>query len=290
MRWPLGYVVLDSVIETWPTEKVIDAMESLGFAGVDWSSLHFDPLTQPASDFVELVAKTRERGLEVPQLLVPTDFITPNDARREELLQRVLAGIDAAQQAGVRSVGLTTGPHPWTSEALVVGRDVEEAQAWEWASFAMARIVERAQERNVLVGLEPVWGSIVDNAPALQRMLESTPGLGINFDPSHLVLSGDDIPMWIRTWKGKIVHVHLKDCFGSRGMDGVTFFFPLLGEGLVPWEGVLEALSDIDYQGFASIEAESYRLLSQGYGGDPTGPAALALSLANSLYDLAGLK
>lgn len=287
MRWPLGYVALDSVIESWPTDKVIGTLVGLGFASVDWSSHHFDPLAQPASDFVELVATTRGAGLEVPQLLVPEDFVTSNDALREERLQRVLSGIAAAALSNVRSVGLTTGPHPWSKDALTVGSDVTEAQAWEWASDAMVRIVECANELDVLVSLEPVWGSIVDSGAALQRMLEQAPGLGVTFDPSHLVLSGDDIPAWVRTWKDNIVHVHLKDCFGTRGMDGETFFFPLLGEGHVPWENVFQALSDIGYDGYMSIEAESYRLLQQGYGGDPSGPAALSLSLANSLFELA---
>lgn len=290
MRWPLGYVALDSVMETWPSAKVIQTLSELGFASVDWSSSHFDPLKQPSSDFVDLVERSRSAGLEVSQLLVPEDFITPDVALREERLQRVLAGITAASEAGVRSVGLTAGPHPWSSSALEVGKDVTEEKAWEWAIPIFERIVEGAEKHDVLVGLEPVWGSIVDSGGSLQRMLKRVDGLGVTFDPSHLVLSGDDIPMWIRTWRGKIVHVHLKDCFGERGMDGVTFFFPLLGEGLVPWEGVFDALSEIDYEGFACVEAESYRLLEQGFQNEPAGPAALALSLANNLYNFAGVK
>ena len=87
----------------------------------------------------------------------------------------------------------------------------------------------------------------------------------------------------------RVVHVHLKDAFGSYGASGGDFLFPLLGEGGVPWQQLLKTLADDGYAGCASIEAESYALLYQCFDSDPTEPARISLQLANRLFALAGV-
>lgn len=289
MAWPIGYVALDSVIQTWPTQRVIDTLDELGFEAIDWTNRHFDPLTEPAETFVELVERTRDRGLDVPQLLVADDLVAPDQAVWEERVQRAERAVDAAARAGVASVGVAAGPHRWVTSAVRVGIDLPEPEAWALAERGLRRIAGHAEGSGVRVALEPLWGSLVDSGERFQRMLDAVPALAVTFDPSHLVLPGDDIPFWIDAWKEKIVHVHLKDAFGRRGMGGEDFFFPLLGEGHVPWTEVLTALTAAGYDGVASIEAESYRLLRQCYANDPTEPARLSLDLARRLYAAAGV-
>jgi sugar phosphate isomerase/epimerase len=286
----VGYVALDSVIETWDADRVLDSLATLGFEAVDWSFAHFDPLAQSPEQFCDLVNRTRARGLEVPQLLIAEDLVMPDTRIWEERVQRTIHAVDAAARAGVHSVGVTTGPHRWNQTAARVGVDLPESEAWELAELGLRRFVDHAEGTGVRIALEPVWGSLVDSGAGLQRMLDLIPGLGVNFDPSHLVLPGDDIRAWIDSWGERIVHVHLKDAFGVRGMDGVDFFFPLLGEGSVPWKEVFRGLAAANYGGFVSIEAESYRLLRQCYGNDPTGPAKLNLEFAHRLYEMAELE
>jgi sugar phosphate isomerase/epimerase len=286
-RWPVGYIALDSVMETWPADQVLDSLVTLGFEAVDWSYAHFDPLTQSPEHFCDLVNRTRDRGLEVPQLLIAEDLVIPDKLTWEERVRRTLLAVDSAAQAGVRSVGVATGPHRWDQAAVRIGVDLPESEAWELAELGLRRLVSHAEGTGVSIALEPIWGSLVDSGARLQRMLDSVPGLAVTFDPSHLVLPGDDIPAWIDTWKERIAHVHLKDAFGVRGMEGVDFFFPLLGEGHVPWKDVLRGLAAANYSGFMSIEAESYRMLRQCYQNDPTGPAKLNLEFAHRLFDMA---
>jgi sugar phosphate isomerase/epimerase len=290
MRWPVGYIALDSVMEAWSADQVLDSLVSLGFEAVDWSFAHFDPMAQSAQQFCDLVNRTRDRGLEVPQLVIAEDLVVPDKRTWEERVRRTILAVDAAAQAGVRSVGVATGPHAWNQAAVRVGVDLPESEAWELAQLGLGQCVDHAAGTGVRIALEPIWGSLVDSGARLQRMLDSVPGLAVTFDPSHLVLPGDDIPAWLDTWRERIVHVHLKDAFGVRGMEGVDFIFPVLGEGQVPWKEVLQRLSAANYGGFVSIEAESYRLLRQCYGNDPTGPAKLNLEFAHRLYDMAELE
>ena len=94
---------------------------------------------------------------------------------------------------------------------------------------------------------------------------------------------GNDIPWAVRQWGPRIRHVHLKDAVGRPGMFGETFIFPLLGEGLVPWADLLTALDDIGYQGYLSVEFESWDYYRQILGNDPVAAARLSLELLGRL-------
>ncbi|WP_162464947.1 MULTISPECIES: sugar phosphate isomerase/epimerase [unclassified Mycolicibacterium] len=282
-------MALDSVVEKWAPERAIELLAGLGFEAVDWSFVQFDRLQQSAKAFRKLVQQSRDAGLEVPQLVLADDLITLDPHLWKQRVEYAIRAIDAAAEAGVATVGVSTGPHGWNEAAARVGVDIDESAAWDLAVTGVARMVDHAKMSDVRIGLESVWGSIADSGESTQKMLDAIPDLGITFDPSHLVLPGDDIATWAHQWRDRIVHVHLKDAFGRRGVFNEDFLFPILGEGQVPWKRLLTTLNDDGYQGCASIEAESYTLLDQCFQSDPTEPARLSLQLANRLYDLAGL-
>ena len=100
--------------------------------------------------------------------------------------------------------------------------------------------------------------------------LESTGG-GVNLDPANLVMvTGDDPVKAVHNLKKYIVHTHAKDgkqlfykdpeiIYGMKPdviVTGDSFIEVPLGEGSVPFKEYLEALCDIGYNGFLTIERE----------------------------------
>lgn len=102
--------------------------------------------------------------------------------------------------------------------------------------------------------------------------LHST-GVGVNLDPANLVMvTGDDPVQAVYRLKRYIVHTHAKDGVMLRkvnpehiykvtpmpeDLSGVEFFREVpLGEGSVPFRSYLQALEDIGYRGFLTIERE----------------------------------
>ncbi len=100
--------------------------------------------------------------------------------------------------------------------------------------------------------------------------LEST-GVGVNLDPANLVMvTGDDPVKAVHNLKKYIVHTHAKDgkqlfykdpeiIYGMKPdviVTGDSFIEVPLGEGNVPFKEYLEALCDIGYNGFLTIERE----------------------------------
>ena len=97
-------------------------------------------------------------------------------------------------------------------------------------------------------------------------------GVGVNLDPANLVMvTGDDPAGAVYNLKDYIVHTHAKDgvmhyfkdpefIYGIKHDDALvtapSFEEVPLGEGSVPWDKYLAALSDIGYKGFLTIERE----------------------------------
>lgn len=107
-------------------------------------------------------------------------------------------------------------------------------------------------------------------------------GVSVNFDPANMVMvTGDDPVQGVYTLKDYIVHTHAKDgvklgpidprdVYGAYGYEaeldhekiadmaesGAAFREVPLGEGGVDWDAYLQALNDIGYRGYLTIERE----------------------------------
>ena len=107
----------------------------------------------------------------------------------------------------------------------------------------------------------------------LLETLEYRPTLGLNFDPSHLVWQGIDIPAALRALKGAIYHFHAKDTKIdpiNTAVNGVldlkhfsnelerSWIFRTVGYGhdVAFWKDIVSTLRMIGYDGALSIEHE----------------------------------
>lgn len=229
---------------------VVDDLRDAGYDSVEWSMAHVDSLLQPAC-----------------ALACQQDLARGGSAA----LETTLRALEAASEAGIGMVNVLTGPNLWEE-----GPDPDYGDsAWSAALGSLERICERGSELGVVIGFEPCWGTLAHDAATAQRVLESVP-VSVTFDPSHFVMTGDDIPGLVREWGERIVHVHLKDAFGRPGMEGEDFIFCLLGEGKVPWPEFLGELDEIDYTGALSVEFEAYGYYESILDSDPLAAAVLA--------------
>ena len=118
--------------------------------------------------------------------------------------------------------------------------------------------------------------------------LEST-GVGVNLDPANLVMvTGDDPAKAVHNLKKYIVHTHAKDgkqlcyrdpeiVYGIKNVivTGDSFIEMPLGEGSVNWTEYLNALEDIGFNGFLTIERE--------VGDDPEKDIRKAVNFLNGI-------
>lgn len=121
-----------------------------------------------------------------------------------------------------------------------------------------------------------------ERAADLKSFLDglSSKGVAVNYDPANFVMvTGDDPVQGVYTLKDYIVHTHAKDgvklahidprdVYGQFGYSvdeekiaellaqGTAFREVPLGQGSVNWDAYLQALVDIGYKGYLTIERE----------------------------------
>jgi sugar phosphate isomerase/epimerase len=287
---PIGYVAADMGGRS--AGEIAELLAGAGYAAVDWTMEQYDPLRESPERLTELAGAAQAAGLAVPQLMVHQDHVTLDAELWEQRVRRAECAVVACAHAEIDTIGVLSGPNPWEPGAARVGVDLSEAHAWELALRALERVLDRAEAESVRVALEPCWGTLAHGRYRAEHLFAALDcaALAVNFDPSHHVLCGDDIPGAVRAWGGRIAHVHLKDAFGSSGPvagggEGADFTFLLPGEGSVPWPALFDALDAIGYTGAMSVENESHRLLAGPLRGDLARGAALARELVAGLLD-----
>jgi sugar phosphate isomerase/epimerase len=289
MTPPLGFIV-DGEMNTWPADRVIEVLAGAGAQSIDWGTAHFDSLSDKPNVLVDLVARSKLAGLNVGQLVVAEDFVTLDSEAWQRRVLRTKRAIDACAEAGIGSIDVITGPQRWNPDALRVGVDLSESQAWDLAFRALESVLGHASKTTVKVSLEPVWGTLARSAYRADYALTKLqhPSLGLTVDPSHFVLTSDDMAAFVRRWQGIVTHVHLKDAAGQEGTQDRDFVFLMPGEGLVDWPQFFHEISAARYEGPFTIEFESNPLLRHVLGGSWAAAAKLSLSLAQRLVHGSG--
>lgn len=136
-----------------------------------------------------------------------------------------------------------------------------------------------------------------ETSAVLKSFLDSlnSKGVAVNLDPANLVMvTGDDPVQAVYNLKDYIVHTHAKDGVMLResnpefiyrsvhpvpeGYRDVKYFEEVpLGTGSVPFEKYLNALDDIGYRGYLTIEREC--------GDNPAGDIKTAIEYLNNIIN-----
>jgi sugar phosphate isomerase/epimerase len=260
---PIGFIAALGY-EDMPAAAVAGSLREAGYDGVEWTMAHADDLREPAL-----------------ALACQQDLVSGGEAA----LATTIAAVERASEAGIELVNVVTGPNLWEPGA----RRRDDEGSWRAALDGLEVACRRGEELGVTIGFEPCWGTLAHDGATAERVLDAVP-VAITFDPSHFVMTGEDIPALARRWGERIVHVHLKDAFGRPGIDGEDFIFCMLGEGGVPWAELFDALDEVGFAGAMSVEFESYSYYEQILGGDPAAAAALARGqVAALLADRSGV-
>ena len=270
-----------------PAAEVVASLKALGYDGVEWTMSHFNPRTKSHAELEELVGQTRDAGLEVSEVCVQQDLITLDEAARQDRIALELECIEAAAATGVKALNFFTGPAPWNPKAPKIPADISEGAAWDMLLDAFDRLVPAAERAGVHIAVEGVWGMLCHDFYTTSHLIRhyGSANLGVNFDPSHDILVGNLDSGWIaRQWGDAIKHMHLKDAVGVA--EPGKFIFPLLGEGRVDWKGLFAALHEIGYDGFMSVEFESFTYYNTVLGGDVEEAARISKMQVDRLREL----
>lgn len=281
MKRKIGFLAGLDFVSLSPQE-VIDDLLAEGYQAVSWPFNWFDPRVKTNKELENLATAIESSGIQVSEWVVQLDYVICDESLWSDRVRHTIEAIHAISQIGLEApINLFTGPAPWDENAPLLHKEISEGKAWYLVNRAFSLILDAAQRENVTLAVEPVFGHLVHDYYTLMELLRrhESKHLRVNFDPSHGVLYRNDTGWVIRQLGDKIAHVHLKDAVGRPGgLPGDTFQFPLLGEGEVPWQGMMQALDDIGYKGCLTVEFESFKYYQQVLKCDPRLAARQAMN------------
>jgi len=272
---------------SWEPEKILESLSNLGYDGVEWTLSHFNLKDKSIKQLRQLVELTKSYNLEISEVVVQQDVINLNEEIRRDRINLTKECIVAAGEVGIEIINLFSGPAPWDPKAPRIPEDISEGKAWEQVLEAYEEFIGLAEKYKVYLAVEAVWGHLCHDYYTTRELINNfnSEYLGINMDPSHYRLYGNDVSWVVKKYGKRIKHVHLKDVIGRPGIAGKDFIFPLLGEGMINWKAFFKALDNIKYKGFFSVEFESFNYYRNILKNNPVKAAEISIGQVKKLLE-----
>jgi sugar phosphate isomerase/epimerase len=282
-----------------PLEVLAQKAKSFGYDGLElacWGD-HFDVAQALASDKYirsrhDILEKHGLKCFAISTHLVGQAVCDRIDARHKSILPSRIwgdgkpAGVNrraaedvantavAAKAMGVKVVNGFTGSGIWhlvysfppVSANMIDAGYREFADRWN-------PILDAFDKCKIKFALEVHPTEIAFDIASAERAVNALKGrkaFGFNYDPSHFGYQGVDYISFIRKFKDRIYHMHVKDVYWSKRGKEVGVFgghinfgdsrrvwdFRSPGRGRINFEGIIRALNEIGYNGPLSVEWE----------------------------------
>jgi inosose dehydratase len=238
-------------------EQAIAEIAEVGFDGFEV----FDGnLMDYEGDLDRFRGVTRQAGIDLLAVYSGGNFIF-DEIRREEM-SRIRRAAALAGQLEARF--------------LVVGGGSQRVDGpadgdYQRLASALDETVEIARGEGLEAVFHPHLTTLVESPEQVAKVLELS-RIDLCADTAHLAAGGGDPAQMIRDHADRLRYVHLKD------LRREPFGFAPLGHGDLDLPDVLQALKDVAYEGWVTVELDSYE-----------GPPTEAAQISRDFLSKAGL-
>jgi fructoselysine 3-epimerase len=233
-------------VPSYPLEEAAKRIARAGYDAMEigCAAPHAWPAHLSSARRRELKSIINGDGLTVSSLLPapgggpgnnPTSVL-PEE--REATIAHYKEVVDLAHDLGAERVIYIAG---WRSYG------VKTADALGWSLAALRDIGKHAAERNVTICIEPTSAdsNLIDTAGQALKLRDDT-GLGnvkVMFDTYHALYRNEVSSDYVYEMAPHLAHVHFADIDRKPP-----------GEGVIDFVGVMQALNDIDFKGYVTME------------------------------------
>jgi fructoselysine 3-epimerase len=242
--WP--YSSFPVWLPAYPLEETIKRLSRIGYEGIEigCASPHAYPPTLTNERRKEIKKVLDYYGMAVSSMLPALsggpghNVASPIPEERRHTIEHMKQIAELCGQWDCKTLLYIPG---WR----VFGTSLE--QAWEWSVEALDEIAETAEDYGVTLVIEPTSydSNIVDRCEdALQMMKQvNCPNVKVMFDTFHVLYRQEVSTDYIYTMGKDLHHIHLSD--NDRLAPG---------QGRGDFVGVIQALKDINYDGYLAME------------------------------------
>ena len=246
--------ICNEMFENWKIEDVFAYAAKLGYDGVEIAPFTLAEsvldISQAERDRIRKAAeaaKVEIAGLH--WLLVSPKGLHlnhPDVGLREKTRDYFFALVECCADLGGKIMVIGSPNERNVLEPLTYD------QAWAYARETFAACAELAQEKDVILCMEPLTSRSTNfiNTPVEAVQMVKTvdnPNFRIVLDVTSTAAENLDMPTQIREYAEYVAHFHANDDNGY-----------LPGSGGVDYPSIVEALKEIDYTGYLSTEVFNF--------------------------------
>ncbi|NLC58926.1 MAG: sugar phosphate isomerase/epimerase [Armatimonadetes bacterium] len=243
-------IVFDCVPTTKGTGTPLSAEDRLrlvkdaGFEGIEI------PTMDDLGECERLAAQARDIGLEIHSVMASGHWqwplSSPDEETRAKGVANIRQSVDTAKVSGADTVLVVPG---------VVNESTPYELAWDISLKSMRELAPYAEQQGICLAVENVWNKFLLSPREFLEFIDAcqSSAVAAYFDVGNILFYGYP-DQWIRSLGSKLQKIHLKD------FDTASCTFKNLLQGNVPWTRVRQALLDVGYTGYCSVELGPYNV------------------------------
>ena len=262
-------------------EEAIDIIGELGFEGIELIiSAREDVPSYWTDAKIDQLKKQLERNkLVVSQFVlfqpVVEGLTSLRAGEREESLDYFTTGCRIGKKLGAPMINIVA---PWAREVgqgqgyipryyeiakpkedqkyrLKINPKFDFDAVWQQWVTTVRALLERGKSHGLKLSIEHHTHCLIEDANAFLRLWDAVPdpALGYNLDTGWTLLQREYPPVAVHKVGRHLMNLHIRD------IDGLMRSFPPVGQGVMDFAGVAEALKQIGFSGFLSLEQDGHR-------------------------------
>jgi L-ribulose-5-phosphate 3-epimerase len=253
----------------WCAERVAE----VGYDGVDfiYSKLLEVPADQYDKQLTDLRSTADRLGIDIGYVAHHTTFVSPREFDRERGISTFKKALDAAAVLGCESVVTLIGDGYYDPPLNVL---LSRKDAWRQCREAITEVADHASKLGLNVSIELLQGTILNRVELIERMFDEigASNLRMTMDTGAFYVAVKpfmNVKDAIKRLGPYIDIVQIKDEVGLPTIVNTNHIW--FGGGLVDFRETYEALAEIDFQGYVSVEWEGWQVGGNIGVGEPAG-------------------
>lgn len=258
--------------QDYPIETCIDQAAEMGFDGIEL--LHMQMASEEPDYLQRIKRQAFVNGLDLMGFSTHQGFVSPDPEERQKNINDTIRQIEICYELGIPTMRLNTGR--WgTSESftqLMDNRGIEpplegytDEEAFIWVIDAVERLIPKARQCGVLLGLENHWG-LGRTPEGVLRIVEAidSPWLKVTLDTGNFL---EDPYDKLEILAPYTILIQAKTYYGGGTWYTLDLDYPRIAE----------IMQRYNYTGYVSLEFEgkesektaipkSLRLLRKAFG------------------------
>lgn len=185
------------------------------------------------------------------------------DDSREMRIEHTIECIRLAKRIGAKHLSTEPGG-PVVAPPLPSSSQQQEQQQYQDISrfekiflSGLTRVTKMAEEEDIKVLIEPEPGLLIENSRQFKNFvtkINNSKYIRLNFDIGHFYCVNEDPAKVVYELSDYIEHFHLADIAHTRIHNHL-----IPGKGSIDFRSVFDAMDDIGYRGFVTVELYPYQ-------------------------------